>query len=259
MNCSAQRDLDWFVGDWHISTCKLEIPGFRPCISVPIEPKVCELRVCCLCDALQGGSVIFKLPRLRYRLEAFLQAALALAMTSPGWAQAQTPGRVKISQPSGPPIPICDAAGAARDRKSPAAAGLAARCLALGGRLPDPEGGVPLTADQLAIVGATIAARDRYSALLRDQQPAGQIRYGFDIGMGAAEGQTEWGPGKQRMLDSLPRGQQEGFKVAISFSLDRNRNAELAATGAAIGDADPTVEGARLGQLGVDARAWLVS
>jgi hypothetical protein len=164
-------------------------------------------------------------------------------------------GRVKLSQPSGPPIPICDAAGAARDRNSPAAAGLEAQCLAVGGHLPPPATGVALSADELAAKGEIIANGDPFSAELRNQQPTEPIRRGFDIGMAAAEGQTEWGPGKQRMLDSLAPAQREGFKVATSFSLDRNRNAELAATGAAIADADATVAAARGGE--VDVRYWL--
>ena len=150
----------------------------------------------------------------------------------------------------GPPVPICDAAGAARDRNSPAAPGLEAQCLALGGKLPERA-----THDLSPLEGATIALSDPLSTALREQQPEGQIRAGFDLGMAAAEGQTLWGPGKQRMLASLPPTEQEGFKVAVSFSLDRNRNAELAATGLAIAEADAAVAQARTRES--DVRYWL--
>jgi hypothetical protein len=73
--------------------------------------------------------------------------------------------------------------------------------------------------------------------------------------MAAAEGNTEWGPGQQKILASLNSAEQEGFKVAISFSLDRNRNARLAAIGAAIADADQIV--ARVRTADPDVRYWL--
>lgn len=64
-----------------------------------------------------------------------------------------------------------------------------------------------------------------------------------------------WGPGKQRILDSLKPAEQEGFKVAPSFVLDRNRNAQLAAIGAAIAAADPIVAQAMLKEQ--DFHCWL--
>jgi hypothetical protein len=157
------------------------------------------------------------------------------------------------TSPSGPPIPICDAAGAARDRNSPAAPGLLAQCLAIGGSLPPPAGAV--AADRLAIDGAELASDDDLLRALRNQQPTTAIRRGFDIAVAAAKGQTEWGPGKQQMLESLPAAEQEGFKVGASFTLDRNRNLELATTGAAIALADPVVAQAR--EAEPDARYWL--
>jgi hypothetical protein len=58
--------------------------------------------------------------------------------------------------------------------------------------------------------------------------------------------QTEWRPGKQKILDSLPPARRDGFKIAASFILDRNRNAELASIGAGIAAADPLVNAARI-------------
>jgi hypothetical protein len=68
---------------------------------------------------------------------------------------------------------------------------------------------------------------------------------GFDIGIGAAEGQTLPGPGKQKIHDALNPRSQGAFATAVTFSLERNRNADLAARGAAIAEADPVVAAAR--------------
>ena len=151
--------------------------------------------------------------------------------------------RVKATAPAGPPIPICDAAGAARDRNSPVAANLAAQCIAAGGTLPR-AAGLP-DADELAARGEAIAGGDERFAALRELQMEGPARRGFDIGLGAAAGQTAWGPGKQRMMESLSPVEQEGFKVAVSLSLDANRNADLAARGAAIAEVDDDCASAR--------------
>jgi hypothetical protein len=162
-------------------------------------------------------------------------------------------GRASSAVPAGPPVSICDAARSARKRNSAAAPGLEARCLALGGNVDITAGGP--SADELARIGEIIALANPLSAALRDQQPEGAIRRGFDIGMAAAEGHTVWSPDQQKTLDSLRADEQEGFKVAVSFSLDRTRNVELAMTGAAIAETDPLVARARTDEP--DARYWL--
>ena len=63
--------------------------------------------------------------------------------------------------------------------------------------------------------------------------------------MAAAEGNTEPGPGKQAIHDALSGIEQSAFDAAVSFSLQRNRNAQFAATGAAIAGNDPVVAQAR--------------
>ena len=63
--------------------------------------------------------------------------------------------------------------------------------------------------------------------------------------MAAAENQTAPGPGKQHIYNSLGRDEKSGYDAAVSFSLERNRNAELAAKGATIDIADPNVAEAR--------------
>jgi hypothetical protein len=97
----------------------------------------------------------------------------------------------------------------------------------------------------LAAKGEAIANQDPLAIELRNLQAGDSARRGFDIGMAAAEGQTLAGPGKQRIHDSLSPDEQPGFSTAVSFSLERNRNAELAATGAKIAMADPVVAEAR--------------
>src|SRR5262249_49079869 len=115
----------------------------------------------------------------------------------------------------------------------------------------------------LAEKGEAIANRDPLALALRNLQPEGPTRRGFDIGMAAAEGDTAPGPGKQRIHDSLLPAEQQGFTAAVSFSLARNKNAKLAATGATIAESDPLVAEARnydtdpFYQLGFDIASGL--
>ncbi len=179
----------------------------------------------------------------------------AAALEAQCKAPAQLTGPPKVLGRTGTPsanagsVPICDQAQDALARNSPVAPQLVARCRAIGG-----GEGMPLTPDELAAKGQTMASQDVLVAELRKRQPVGNQR-GFDIGIAAAEGDTVWGPGKQKILASLNAPQQEGFKVGVSFSMDRNRNKALAATGAAIAKADPAVASARTSDL--DVRAWL--
>ena len=148
--------------------------------------------------------------------------------------------------PNGVAVSICDAAQAALDRLDPKAADLASKCIAAGG-------GAYLTspADRYAIDGAAAALRDPFLAAFRKQQNPETLR-GFDVGVGVCGQQTEWGSGKQRILDSLPADE---FRIAVSFVLDPNRNAAMAVKGAAIAAADLEVNAAR--QRNPDMRYWL--
>ncbi|HXU30677.1 MAG TPA: hypothetical protein VN851_08890 [Thermoanaerobaculia bacterium] len=109
--------------------------------------------------------------------------------------------------------------------------------------------GVSLVSPRLqtlaAARGAILARDNALATLLRDREPDGPMRRGFDIGMGVCEGHTAWGPGKQKILDSLSNPEQRGFLVAKDFSLDRNNNTDFAKRGAAIADRDPVVANAR--------------
>jgi hypothetical protein len=98
---------------------------------------------------------------------------------------------------------------------------------------------------ELAARGVEIANQDPLAIELRNQQPEGPTRRGFDIGMGAAAGQTAPGPGKDKIRDSLPVAERAGFVTAVMFSLERNKYADRAATGARIAAADPVVAEAR--------------
>ena len=109
--------------------------------------------------------------------------------------------------------------------------------------------------NDLAARGEAIANADPLSAELRSQQPEGPARRGFDIGMAAAEGNTLPGPGKQKIHDAMSPDEQQGYDTAVAFSLERNRNAEFAATGAAIAEADPVVAAARAAEP--DVFYWL--
>jgi hypothetical protein len=93
--------------------------------------------------------------------------------------------------------------------------------------------------------GAILARDTSLATLIREREPDGPLRRGFDIGMGVCEGHTAWGPGKQKILDSLSNPEQRGFLVARDYSLDRNNNVDFAKRGAAIADRDPVVANAR--------------
>src|SRR5216683_1735234 len=73
------------------------------------------------------------------------------------------------------------------------------------------------TLDDLAARGEALANADPLSAELRNRQPEGPARRGFDIGMAAAEGQTAPGPGKQKIHDALSPEEQQGFDTAVAF------------------------------------------
>jgi len=123
--------------------------------------------------------------------------------------------------------PICESAQDARARNNPAAPGLEQTCLTIK-------------------KGEALANQDPLAIELRNQQPDDSARQGFDIGMAAAEGQTALGPGKEQKCAALhTTAEQVGCRIAVLFSVDRNRNAQLAATGAQIAQADQGVAAAR--------------
>ena len=141
------------------------------------------------------------------------------------------------SAEGGAPESICDRAAEARERASPAAADLATQCENLGSEVPG--------LNDLMATGRAMARANPLAAEMRARQPIGPLREGFDIGVAVTGSDTAWGPGKQKVLDTLSRPRQEGFKLALSLVMDQNRHAELATIGLGIASADPSVAALR--------------
>ncbi len=88
--------------------------------------------------------------------------------------------------------------------------------------------------------GVAIASADPAFARARNTNPFVRLRLptelilyrlGFDIGLGASEGHTSPGPGKDKIRDLLNLRLQGGFNAAVSFAIERNRsNAGLGLT-----------------------------
>ncbi len=177
-----------------------------------------------ICDRAEQAFVLNEPNEASLRAECYRSRDIRPPVKPVG--RVLGPGR----SPS-PPISICESALGARARNSPAAPGLEDKCRAF--------------VSGLAVKGEAIANQDPAAVELRNQQPEGPVRRGFDIGMAAAEGQTADGPGKQAIRASLNIVELRGFNAAVSFSLARNknlegdRNAELAARGEAIANQDP--------------------
>ena len=97
----------------------------------------------------------------------------------------------------------------------------------------------------LAPKGAAIAAEVALLGELRSRMENEPARLGFDIGLAVVGQDTAPGPGKQRIQHSLYQSEQNGFARAVEFSLERNRNIELAQIGASIVERDPTTASTR--------------
>ncbi len=125
---------------------------------------------------------------------------------------------------------ICERAREAQARNTSAAAQLAALCRATPATAMDrtrigearitpgatgpPSPDVAPDLEAFAARGAALAAADALATRLREAQPTTAGQRGFDIGAVASEGQTAWGPGKQRILDSLPPAERDGSRLA---------------------------------------------
>lgn len=166
---------------------------------------------------------------------------------------ATSVGRSTSAPQVGDSQPTCERAADAQARNSPAAAALAAKCRAEGGQVAAAPASPDLNA--LADQGAALSAEDALAASLRENLADEESRRGFDIAMAAAKGQTEWGPGKQKIHDSLNPAGQAGFKTATSYLFDLNRYTPRAQLGAAIAADDAELETERLADA--DARYWL--
>ena len=87
---------------------------------------------------------------------------------------------------------------------------------------------------------------DPLATILRDNEPQGEGRRGFHIGMATEANNTLWGPGAQSIKDSLTTSAAvHGFTTAAAYCLQRNNNAETARRGLAVVKADPAADSAR--------------
>jgi hypothetical protein len=233
------------------------ICGPPPALPKPVPPPVSREPVKSIGRVNVGGG-----PTPGPPMSICERAADARARKSPAapYLEAQcTPEGAKIAAAekadlapgaSGVPTSICDAAQAAINRGGIEAADLTAKCNAAGGG----QKLVPV-ADQLSATATALIRADPLLAEFERRQPPGETHRGFEIGVGATGSDTLWGPGKQRILDSLPVAQQEGFKLAASYLLDRNHYAALDAVGIKIAASDPLVQRARTADP--DVRYWL--
>ncbi|WP_347260528.1 hypothetical protein [Rudaea sp.] len=203
------------------------------------------------------------------------RTARCLVHGSPGLAPAAKPtvalGRATPSTTPAPATSICEAARSARARNSPAAASLERQCQAQSAQASRPAFDAPGDSrglnrsrsvvdeaskkDRIAR-GSDLASEDPLANELRNSLLDDARINGFDYGMAVAEGQTANGPDKQAIQDALSAGEQYGFRLAVQYSLDRNANADLAARGAAIVNADHSVMDARESKPGLGTR-WL--
>jgi hypothetical protein len=179
--------------------------------------------------------------------------------TPPSGAPAEPPkviGRINggplVRPQSTGRVPICDSARSARGRNSTAASTLEAQCRAQGGD-PSPQAeppkvvgrinGGPQTpaqaSQELAGKGSEIVSANMLLAAMRDVEPEGPQRAGFEKGVAIGADQTAWGPGKQEMIDSLPEPERNSAERSAHFIVARNANAKFDHDGVNIAEQEP--------------------
>jgi hypothetical protein len=85
----------------------------------------------------------------------------------------------------------------------------------------------------LAARGQLLAQSDTLLTLLRELEPVGLSRTGFDIGLAVAESQTGQGPGKQKFKeDHLKDFDPGAYQRGVDYSVDCNANRDVAMRGA---------------------------
>ena len=99
--------------------------------------------------------------------------------------------------------------------------------------------------------GQRIASADPLLSAMRDLQPEGPARTGFEIGVAIGDDDTLWGPGKQRDIDNLPVTERGTADTSAHFIVDRNATAEFGVKGVAIAknETRPEVVAARKAEL----------
>lgn len=109
--------------------------------------------------------------------------------------------------------------------------------------------------EAFARLGRTLIQKDPLARELRRRQGKGAGQFGFEIGMGVTDKDTAPGPGKDRVGEGLSPAEKQGFDIAMAYVLERNRNRQLAAVGAAIAREDDEVLQARTADR--DVFYWL--
>ena len=82
--------------------------------------------------------------------------------------------------------------------------------------------------------GAMIAKGDPLLTAMRNLEPEGPARKGFDIGVAMPGSDTLWGPGKQSFVNSLSADERVGCMNSAPFVVARNAQLGLATVGAEI-------------------------
>jgi hypothetical protein len=98
----------------------------------------------------------------------------------------------------------------------------------------------------MAARGQFLAGSDPLLASLREVEPAGLSRLGFDVGLAISEGQTSQGPGKQKFKEDHVRDfDPSAYQRAVDYAVARNANAQVAEKGAAVLAANSAAAAAR--------------
>lgn len=97
----------------------------------------------------------------------------------------------------------------------------------------------------LATTGQGLITGDLLLTAIRDAQPEGPARRGFEIGVGTMNENSAWGPGSTEIRDSLEPEEQPGFTLGAEVCRQRNLNSEIAGKGARVTAAEPAVQKAR--------------
>jgi hypothetical protein len=95
---------------------------------------------------------------------------------------------------------------------------------------------------ELAEKGSLIVSAEMLLTAMRDLEPDGPSRLGFEIGVAIGADQTAWGPGKQAMIDSLPETEKNSAERSAHFVVARNANAKFDSAGVSIAERETRAE-----------------
>ena len=112
---------------------------------------------------------------------------------------------------------------------------------------PDPMPALNLgNLSAFAARGEQLALNDPLLTALRNVEPVGPSRRGFDIGLAVDEAGTAQGPGKEKFKqDHINDFDTGAYQRAVDFTMDRNANADIAARGATAVAGKPEATAAR--------------